>query len=201
MSIDVKEGIKNTLLIESEAVKNQINSVDLNTLEIIVDKISHLKGKVITTGCGTSAVAAKKITHSLCCVGVTSVFLVPSDGVHGSLGVVNSGDIVIVISKGGNTIELLNLIASLKELGAMIIGVGENPQSSIGEQSDIFVKVTIEKEPDPFNMLATASTLSVISIFDSIAIEVMKQTGYTREQFKIRHPGGAVGQRLVNSTK
>jgi len=141
--------------------------------------------------------AARKIAHSLCCVERPAQFLTPSDAVHGALGVLQKDDILILISKGGNTAELINLIPACKTKGALLIGVSESEKSTIAEQADIFLKIKVSAEPDPFNMLATASTLAVISVFDAICITLMKVTGYTREQFAVIHPGGAVGERLL----
>lgn len=163
--------------------------------------LKECKGKVILSGCGTSAMAAKKIAHSLCCIEVPALFLSPADAVHGALGVLQKEDILILISKGGNTQELVNLIFACKEKKALLIGVSENPESKIAAAADIYLKVKVEKEPCRFNMLATASTLAVISLFDAICIALMQMTGYTREQFALIHPGGAVGERLHNHLK
>ena len=151
----------------------------------------------VLSACGTSAMAAKKIAHSLCCIERPALFLTPSDAVHGALGVLQKGDVFILISKGGNTKELTCLIPACKSKGATLVGVSENPDSIIAREADIYLKVRVAKEPCRFNMLATASTLAVISTFDAICIALMQMTGYTREQFAVIHPAGAVGERLL----
>ena len=161
----------------------------------------NCKGKVILSGCGTSAMAARKVAHSLSCIEIPALFLSPADAVHGALGVLQREDILILISKGGNTQELVNLIPACKTKDALLIGVSENPESVIARQADIYLKVKVEQEPCRFNMLATASTLAVIATFDAICIALMQMTGYTREQFAVIHPGGAVGERLLNKRK
>ena len=110
-------------------------------------------------------------------------------------------DILILISKGGGTGELVKLIPACRTKKALLIGVSENPQSAIAQNADIYLRVKVEQEPCRFNMLATASTLAVISTFDSVCIALMQMTGYTREQFAVIHPAGAVGDRLLNKLK
>jgi KpsF/GutQ family protein len=141
--------------------------------------------------------AAKKVVHSLNCIECPALFLTPSDAIHGGLGVLQKNDILILISKGGNTSELLKLVPACRAKGAALIVVTENLDSEIARAADILLKVKVEREPCRFNMLATASTLAVISTFDSICIALMQYKGYTREQFAVIHPGGAVGERLI----
>jgi len=158
--------------------------------------LADCRGRILTTGCGTSAAAARKIAHSLCCIERPAAFLNPSDAVHGALGLVQSGDVVVAISKGGGTRELLNLLPACKTKNAYLIAVTENPGSPLAVAADLILRVRVEREPDPFNMLATASTLAVIAVFDAVCIALMHLTGYTREQFAVIHPSGAVGARL-----
>ena len=100
-------------------------------------------------------------------------------------------------SPGGNTREIVSLLATLKAKHVPIIGVTENPDSVVGRAADFLLRVKVEREPDEFNMLATASTMAVIAVFDAICIALMKVTGYTQGQFALIHPGGAVGERLL----
>jgi len=171
-------------------------SIDRSLFVKAVKIIALCQGRIVTAGVGTSGTAAKKIAHSLSCIERPSFFLDPGDAVHGALGAVQSGDVAILISKGGGTSEIVNLIPSLKKKGVVIIGVTEDPESIIGLNSDVVLKVKVEKEADPFNMLATTSTMAVIALFDAICVVLMEETGYTRDQFAVIHPGGAVGQRL-----
>lgn len=200
-NVDLLSSVKNTWSIEAEAVASLINSVSEEAILDAINLIGDCKGRVITSGCGTSAAAAKKVAHSLCCIERPACFLSPSDAVHGALGLLQKDDILILVSKGGNTEELLNLASACKVKGAKIIGVTENPESAIARSSDILLKVKVDREPCPFNMLATASTLAVIAVFDAICIALMHYTGYTREQFAVIHPKGAVGSRLLNDQK
>jgi KpsF/GutQ family protein len=195
------ESVINTWSIESESIRSLTDSISQKVLTDIIKLIGDCKGRIIVSGCGTSAAAAKKIAHSLCCIERPSCYMNPSDAVHGALGLLQCNDILILISKGGNTNEIVNMIPACKIKGAKIIGVTENADSIIGREADILLSVKVEREPCPFNMLATASTLAVIAVFDAVCIALMHYTNYTREQFAVIHPGGAVGSRLIKGEK
>ena len=198
---EIVSEIQRSLQIEAESIAALSRDLDMDSMVAVAEAIANCTGRVVLSACGTSAMAAKKIAHSLNCIERPALFLTPSDAVHGGLGVLQPGDLLILISKGGNTGELTRLIPACKVKGAKLIGVSENPESTIAREADIYLKVRVEKEPCRFNMLATASTLAVISTFDSICIALMQMTGYTREQFAIIHPAGAVGDRLLAKEK
>jgi len=183
--------------VESDAVAQLARDIDREAAIRIVETLAHCKGKILTAGVGTSAAAARKIAHSLCCVESPALFLSPGDGVHGGLGAVQEEDVVIAISKGGGTGEIVRLLPAIKAKGATLIAVTENEDSELARAGDIVLKVKVEKEADTLNMLATASTMAVTAAFDAIAVALMIHTGYSRDQFKIIHPGGAVGERLT----
>lgn len=190
--------VNRCISMEADAIGKLTEVLDEKAVLETAKALQNCKGKVILSGCGTSAMAAKKVAHSLCCIEIPALFLSPADAVHGGLGVQQEDDILILISKGGNTQELVNLIPACRTKKAKLIGVSENPDSKIAQAADIYMKVKAEREPCRFNMLATSSTLAVISTFDAICIALMQMTGYTREQFAVIHPGGAVGERLLN---
>jgi len=187
--------------IEAASIASLRESLDYEAVVKTAKALKDCRGKVILSACGTSAMAAKKIAHSLNCIEIPALFMTPSDAVHGGLGVLQEEDILILISKGGGTAELTRLIPACKSKKALLIGVSENPESVIAGEADIYLKVKVEKEPCRFNMLATASTLAVISCFDAVCIALMQMTDYTREQFAVIHPAGAVGDRLLNNLK
>lgn len=193
--------LKRTISIEAASIENLLSSLDMEVMAAIVERIAGCSGRIILSGCGTSAMAAKKISHSLNCIECPSLFMTPSDAVHGGLGMLQPGDILILISKGGSTEELVNLIPACRVKGAYLIGITENPDSKIGKLADLCLKIKVTQEPCRFNMLATASTLAVVSAFDAICIALMQYTGYTRGQFAVIHPGGAVGERLTGNNK
>lgn len=197
MEQKIIDSIMNTWTLEAQSIASLLENADMNAIAKAVEVLGDMKGKAVLAGCGTSGAAAKKIAHSLCCVERPAVFLSPADSVHGALGMLQKGDVLILITKGGNTPEIVNLIPACKEKGAFLMGVTENENSILAKNSDLLLKVKVDKEPCPFNMLATASTLAVIATFDAICIALMHYTGYTKEQFALIHPGGAVGDRLL----
>jgi KpsF/GutQ family protein len=184
---------------EATALARLSETVDAAAFTRCVELLAACRGRVLTTGCGTSAAAARKIAHSLCCIERPAAFLSPGDAVHGGLGLVQPDDVVLAISKGGGTREIVNLIPSVKAKRASLVGVTENPESVLAREADLLLRVRVEREPDEFNMLATASTLAVIAVFDAVCVSLMRVTGYTRQQFALIHPGGAVGDRLLAS--
>ena len=186
--------------IEISSIEELATTADKDAIFRVVEMIADCKnnnGRVITMGVGTSATTARKIAHTFSCIEIPSFFLSPADSIHGGLGAVQRNDIVIAISKGGNTKEIINVIPSLKKKEVKLIGVTENENSILGKECNLLLKVKVKREADEFNMLATSSTIAVISLFDAIAVSLMKYTDYTKEQFAIIHPGGAVGERLL----
>jgi len=172
-------------------------TVDRAAVVQCVKLIAECKGRIVTAGMGTSGAAARKIAHSLSCVERPSFYLSAGDAVHGGMGAVQPDDVAILISKGGGTTELVNLLPGFASKRVPIIGVTEKADSPLGKASTILLRVSVEREADEFNMLATTSTMAVVAVFDAICIALMKYTGYTREQFGVIHPGGAVGERLL----
>ncbi len=173
------------------------STIDKVAFTKVVETIGNCRGRIAVAGVGTSGAAARKIAHSLCCIERPAFFLSPGDGVHGALGAVQPGDIAILISKGGNSPEIVRLVASLKTKRVFIIAVTENENSEIGRAADLLLKIRIEREADRFNMLATTSTMAVIAVFDAVCIALMAYTKYSRAQFAVIHPSGAVGERLL----
>ncbi|MFW6337551.1 MAG: KpsF/GutQ family sugar-phosphate isomerase [Alkalispirochaetaceae bacterium] len=171
--------------------------IDPKEFAFAAELLATCKGKIITSGTGTSGAAAKKVAHTLCCVERPALFLSPADAVHGGLGVVQPEDLVILISKGGKTRELAALVPSLETKGCKTLAVTENRDSLLAKRATAVLRVYVSGEPDPFNMLATSSTAAVIATFDALAIVTMERIGFTREQFGVIHPGGAVGERLL----
>ena len=191
--------VESVIKAEAEELLKLSERFDEEAVLRVADTLQNCRGKVILAGCGTSGQAAKKIAHTLCCIEIPAIYMCPADAVHGELGLLQEGDVLILISKGGNTEELITLIPACKAKKALLIGVSENPESAIARNADIYLEVKTDREPDPFNMLATASTLSVISLFDGICIALAQRKGFSREQFAVIHPHGAVGARLLNN--
>ncbi len=192
------DSIERTLKIESDSIRAVSEKCDYQVLENVIREFASCTGKVILTGCGTSGEAAKKIAHTLCCVECGAVFISPSEALHGGLGLFQKEDIAVLISKGGQTIELDNMLKVLKEKNIKIVSVTEGVESVLAQESDIFLQIPITREADDFNVLATSSTLCVIALFDAIAIEVGRMKKFSLKNFAVIHPGGAVGKQLSN---
>lgn len=186
----------------------QIIQKEANTLQYVAETISveqlfkvfkileNCKGKIITSGCGTSGTAAKKISHTLNVIGVSSTFLSPADAPHGGVGMVAENDVVILISKGGETGEINQLVDLIKTREAKIIAVTEKADSYLAKNSTVILQVIVDQESDDFNLVATSSTLSVISVFDAITILLARKKHFSKDQFLKVHPGGEVGDKL-----
>jgi D-arabinose 5-phosphate isomerase GutQ len=174
------------------------STIDRAAIAACVRLIGECKGRIVTAGLGTSGVAARKIAHSLSCIERPAFYLSAGDAVHGALGAVQPGDVAVLISKGGATGELLALLPGLRSKGVPIIGVTEKADSPLASASTVVIRVAVAREADEFNMLATTSTMTVVAVFDAICIALMTYTGFTREQFGVIHPGGAVGERLLH---
>lgn len=186
---------------EGSEISNLSKSLNMKSVAQLIKLINNCKNNIFITGCGTSAMAAKKAVHTLRVISKPAFYLNPSDAVHGALGAVRDDDLVIIISKGGNTAELVSFLPNLKEKKTKIVSITENEQSKIAQISDFIVKVHVDKELDEFNMLATTSTMAVISVFDVISVALMDLDKFSESQFLENHPSGDVGERLRNDVK
>jgi D-arabinose 5-phosphate isomerase GutQ len=193
---DIWESAKHTWKVGARELSGLGETVDRVAVVRCVKILASCRGKIITSGAGTSAAAARKIAHSLSCIERPAFFLAPADAVHGALGSVQKDDVVIFVSKGGGTREVTAMIPAVKSKGALLIGVTENQDSVLARESNLLLKVRVQAEADAFNMLATTSTMAVVAVFDAVCIALMEHTGYTKKQFAVIHPHGAVGERL-----
>jgi len=193
---ELRDDIGAVLRAEADAIWALEGRLDWDSVSRVVDLLLTLEGRVYAMGCGTSGVAARKIAHTFSCVGCPATYLNPADAPHGGLGAVKKGDVVFLVSKGGETAELMGILPALAHLGATVIAVTGVADSTIGRAADLVLTVEVDGEPDPHNMLATASTLSVAALMDGIAIALMRRNGFDPSWFGVVHPGGAVGHRL-----
>ena len=190
-----KEMAIQSLEIEANAVKDVLDKMDWVAFQKATEALSKCD-KIITCASGSSGIAAKKFAHTLCCIERPAQFLPPCEAMHGGLGAVQKGNVVVLVSRGGKTAELLPVLDVSIKKGATVIGVTENMDSPIAKQSDIVLPMHIEKESDKYNMQATSSYIATIALFDALICAVMEETDYKKEQFALIHPGGAVGERL-----
>lgn len=199
MKKDYHEIYTQVLSDERDILDSLIKTLDYPVMDKIVSLLLTLKKngkKVITAGCGTSGIAAQKIAHTLSVIEVPSLFLSPANSIHGGMGVIQEGDVVVLLAKGGTTQEILNYLPACKKKSATVIGVTENGDSPLGKGCDILLKVTVEREPCPWGLIASGSIVAVISAWDAIAFAVMRHNGFTKEEFFLTHPGGSVGDKL-----
>jgi KpsF/GutQ family protein len=194
----IQDTVLDSLKIEQNALEAIAETLDIGAIEQIVDALIHCGGRILVSGCGTSGAAAKKIVHTLCCVECPAFYLNPADAVHGGMGALRKGDTLLLISKGGGTSEIVNIIDSCKGKGVTIVGITENEMSVLAQKSDYLLKIKVPREADEYNLLATASTIAVIATMDAIAVCLMERNGFNREKFAVIHPGGDVGDRLLH---
>lgn len=190
----IQKGME-SLKIEADAISEIIDYLDIDRFYEAVEVLSSCP-KIITCASGSSGIAAKKFSHSLCCIERNAQYLSPAEAVHGGLGCIKKGDAVVMVSRGGKTAELLPIIDVCHKKGVTLIGVTENLESPLARNSQIVIPMKIEKESDPLNVMATTSFVVTIAIFDALLAAIMEVTGYKLEQFALIHPGGAVGNRL-----
>ena len=186
---------KATILEESQAIANLINLLDIN-FEKAVEFIFHSKGRVIVTGIGKSANIATKIVATFNSTGTPAIFMHAADAIHGDLGIVQKDDVVICISKSGNTPEIKYLLPLIKARGNKVIAITGNKASVLGLQSDFCINAFVEKEACPNNLAPTSSTTAQLVIGDALAVCLLELKDFNSTNFAQFHPGGALGKKL-----
>ncbi len=192
----MKEQGKRVLRIEADAVAALIERVD-EQFEQAVEMILSCTGRVVVTGMGKSGLIGKKISATLASTGTPALFLHPAEGIHGDLGMVTRGDIVIALSNSGETEEISRMLPSLKRLDIKIISLTGNPDSTLAKNSDIVINVGVKEEACPLGLAPTASTTATLAMGDALAVVLLEKRGFKEEDFACFHPGGALGKRLL----
>jgi len=180
---------------EAQAISDLENKINAEFAEA-VELLAQCKGRVIISGMGKSGIIGRKIAATLTSTGTTAMFLHPAEGMHGDLGAVHKDDVVICISKSGNTSELFQIFPVLKRIGVPIISIVGNRRSRIAERSDIVLDASVKEEACPFNLAPTSSTTAALVIGDALAVALLKRRNFTAEQFAMFHPGGSLGKKL-----
>ena len=193
---DLLEIARKVISIEVEAVEHLAEELDENFIKA-VELIHGCKGRVIVTGLGKSGAIGRKVAATFASTGTASYFLHASEGVHGDLGIVNKEDVVICLSKSGNTDELFKLIPVFKRIGAKMIAITANPDSSLGNHSDIVLSIGKREEACPYDLAPTSSTTAMLVLGDALAIALLKKRNFTEEDFSFLHPAGTLGKRLL----
>lgn len=185
-----------TILSESESVAKLVSLLDDNFVKT-VEIIHNSKGRLVVTGIGKSAIIAQKIVATLNSTGTPSLFLHASEAIHGDLGMVQPGDVVICISKSGNSPEIKVLVPLLKRFGNKLIAITGNTTSFLGKESDFVLNTYVDAESCPNNLAPTNSTTAQLVMGDAIAVCLMEMKNFTAEDFAKYHPGGALGKKLL----
>ncbi len=186
---------KEVIRIEAAAVADLEKSIDEGFVQA-VNTIYECKGRVVLTGMGKSGLIARKIVATLNSTGTASIYLHPTDALHGDLGMVRQEDVVILISKSGNTEEISNLIPMLKRLKVTLIAMCGSRDSRLAGECDIFLNIGVKEEACPHDLAPTSSTTATLALGDALSVVLLEKRDFTAEDFAFLHPGGSLGKRL-----
>ena len=184
-----------TFRIEAESLAETAKVLDREEMRKAVEALAKAE-RIAAAGCGHSGIACRHFAHLMCCAERPARFLSPAEAVHGGLGCMKKGDVMVLASRGGKTDELMTIIDVCKTKGVTIIGVTENLASPLGTESDIVLAMKVTKECDKYNCQGTTSFAVTAAIFDALQTAVLEYTGFKNEKFAVIHPAGAVGKRL-----
>lgn len=187
---------KEVIRIEAEAVAALMNKIN-SSFQQAVDIIFNCKGRVIITGMGKSGLIARKIVATMNSTGTPAIFLHPSDAVHGDLGMVRKDDVVMCISKSGDTKEINLLLPMFKRIGVPIISMVGNAKSYLAEHSNVMLDISVKEEACPHNLTPTTSTTVTLALGDALAVTLLEKKNFTADDFALFHPGGNLGKRLL----
>ena len=181
--------------IEAREVLRAREAMDMEAFGRAVDLLS-LAPRIAASGCGHSGIACQHFAHLMCCIERPARFISPAEAVHGASGYLQKGDVLLLVSRGGKTAELLPIADICRRKGAWVIAVTEALTSPLAERADVVLPMQVDRETDRYNSQGTASFAATNAIFDALQAALIEETGYRNEQFALIHPGGAVGERL-----
>ena len=194
--MDILAEINRVVDLESRALIRLREYIGM-AYEEAVRLLSSCRGKVIVTGMGKSGIIAKKIASTMVSTGTPAMFMHPAEGMHGDIGIAQSGDVIIAISKSGESDELIALLPAIRKIGARLISITAKAKSTLAKQSDIVLVTPIDEEACPLNMAPTCSTTAALVVGDALAMALMKLRNFQPEDFALNHPGGQLGKRLL----
>lgn len=174
-------------------LEKQINSGFKDAVELIY----KCKGRVVVTGIGKSGIIAQKIVATLNSTGTPAIFLHSADSIHGDMGMIQPGDVVICISKSGDSLELVQLLLAIRQFNVKIISIVGDLDSKLNELSDVVIDATVDQEACPYNLAPTTSTTVALVIGDALAIALLQKRDFSKEEFAMLHPGGILGRKLL----
>lgn len=185
------------LRLEAAAIERTAERLDTGSVERAVKLLNDCCSKVIVTGVGKSGVIAQKIAQTMTSTGTVAVFVHPSDALHGGLGIITKGDVVIALSNSGETDDLLTILPTLKQREISIIAIVGNLDSNLARYSEVVLDASVDQEACPLNLAPTTSTTVALAIGDALAMALMQVKGLTAEDFALNHPAGRLGKRLT----
>lgn len=195
MNVDINHLAIKTIRNEAKAIENLASYIDIN-FEKSIKLLYESKGRVIVTGIGKSAIIAEKIVATLNSTGTPAVFMHAADAIHGDLGIIQPDDVIICLSKSGNTPEIKVLVPLIRNMGNKIIAVVSNTDSYLAQKADLVLRATVDSEACPNNLAPTSSTTAQLVIGDAIAVCLLNLKGFTPTDFARFHPGGSLGKKL-----
>jgi arabinose-5-phosphate isomerase len=184
------------LRMEAQALFSVIDQLDENFIRA-VEMMQGCKGKVVVTGVGKSGLICAKIAATLSSTGTPAFYLHSGDAVHGDLGMVMPGDIVVAVSKSGETDEILKLLPHFKHHGLKLIVITGNPESTLAKAGELVLNVGVKEEACPLGLAPTTSTTAALAMGDALAVVLLEQKGFNEADFAMRHPGGMLGRKLL----
>ena len=187
---------KSVLETEAHAILGLIPQLD-GSFTRALDLLHTCTGHVIATGMGKSGIIARKVAATLSSTGTAAVFLHPAEAIHGDLGVVQSGDVVVALSQSGETEELVRLLEAIRRIGARLISITGAANSTLGQAADVTLSCAVAEEACPMNLAPTASTTAALALGDALALALSRRKGFKEEQFADLHPGGRLGKKLM----
>ncbi|MEZ5422546.1 MAG: KpsF/GutQ family sugar-phosphate isomerase [Pyrinomonadaceae bacterium] len=185
------------LRLEAAAIENVAAKIGRHAVEKAVELLLNCAGKVIVTGVGKSGVIAQKIAQTMTSTGTPAVFVHPSDAMHGGLGILANGDVVLALSNSGETEELVAMLPAIARRDVAMIAIVGNADSTLAKSSDVVLEVSIDKEACPLDLAPTSSTTAALALGDAIAMTLMEAKGLTEADFAVNHPAGRLGRRLT----
>jgi arabinose-5-phosphate isomerase len=187
---------RRVLQVEAAAILGLVEHLDQTFIDV-VELVNAAAGRVVTMGLGKSGIICKKVSATLASTGTPSFFLHPAEAIHGDLGMIVAGDIVLAISNSGETEELVRLLPSIKRLGAELVAITGNPQSTLAKGADYHLSAAISEEACPLGLAPTASTTATLALGDALAMALLLRKGFREEDFAFLHPGGKLGKRFL----
>ena len=195
MSLELAREVLTT---EAEAIlrlRDRLDGAFLKAVELLVG----CQGRVVWTGMGKSGIICRKLAATMASTGTPALFLHPAEAIHGDIGMVATGDVVVAVSNSGETAELLQLVEYLKRLDNRLIAITSNPSSTLAGHADVHLNLGVDREACPLNLAPTASTTAALALGDALAMAVSVRKGFKPEDFAQLHPGGKLGKKLLTA--